>query len=100
MSGSACRAALRMTSMPHDLIFNIYSMELTEHVGRQEAYQGEEKHVELHVHTNMSQLDATSDVADIIKTAKKFGQPAIAITDHAGPGRPCRMLLKRAKRPG
>lgn len=78
------QGSLKDDQYAHDLIFNIYSMELTEHVGRQEAYQGEEKHVELHVHTNMSQLDATSDVADIIKTAKKFGQPAVAITDHAG----------------
>lgn len=77
------QGSLKDDQYAHDLIFNIYSMELTEHVGRQEAYQGEEKHVELHVHTNMSQLDATADVADIIKTAKKFGQPAIAITDHA-----------------
>ena len=77
------QGALKEDQYAHDLVFNIYNMELIEHEGRKETYQGEEKHIDLHVHTNMSQLDATADVADLVKTAKKFGQKAIAITDHA-----------------
>ena len=40
------------------------------------------KRVELHCHTKMSDMDGVSDVADIIKRAKKWGMPALAVTDH------------------
>ena len=40
------------------------------------------KRVELHCHTKMSDMDGVSEVKDIVKRAKAWGMPAIAVTDH------------------
>ncbi|MDO4267686.1 MAG: PolC-type DNA polymerase III [Eubacteriales bacterium] len=40
------------------------------------------KRVELHCHTKMSDMDGVSEVKDIVRRAKSWGMPAIAVTDH------------------
>lgn len=44
--------------------------------------EAEEKRIELHCHSKLSQMDGIMEVEDIVKRVKEWGQKAVAITDH------------------
>lgn len=50
-------------------------------INRMDNHQGL-KRVELHAHTQMSEMDSVMAVGDYVNTARKWGHNAIAITDH------------------
>ncbi|MFG6329483.1 MAG: PHP domain-containing protein, partial [Lachnospiraceae bacterium] len=50
-------------------------------VKRMDNYQGM-KRVELHAHTQMSEMDSVMSIGDYVNTAKRWGHRAMAITDH------------------
>ncbi|WP_443112479.1 PolC-type DNA polymerase III [Dehalobacter sp. DCM] len=67
------RYTTELTLMPRDL------MRIPKIIRPDDA---EEKRVELHLHTKLSEMDGVSTVQNIIKRAGEWGHPAIAITDH------------------
>ena len=71
---------VEMTWDGRDVQINPQSIESISHEERRDT--AKEKRVELHLHTRMSSMDGLTDAASVIKLAKAWGHPAIAITDH------------------
>lgn len=67
----------------NDLIMNANSIKEIKHEVRKDTASEDEKRVELHAHTTMSQMDAIISAKDLVNKAASFNQPAVAITDHA-----------------
>ena len=69
----------------YDKEITIMSNRIIETAGieKQERIDNAEiKRVELHMHTQMSQMDAVTSATDLLKRAIKWGWKSIAITDH------------------
>ena len=63
-----------------DIMLRPVNIMKADHPGRRD--DAPEKRVELHLHTQMSSMDALTDVGKVVKQAAAWGHPAIAITDH------------------
>ena len=73
----------QMDSFSHELTVMAYTIIEIEPPKKEERMDNaEEKRVELHMHTKMSQMDGITSATDLIKRAMKWGMKSIAITDH------------------
>ena len=72
-----------MDSFSNELTIMANTIVETEGMKKQTRQDNAEvKRVELHMHTQMSQMDAMTSATDLIKRAMKWGMKSIAITDH------------------
>ncbi|NQD68101.1 PolC-type DNA polymerase III, partial [Bacillus haikouensis] len=78
-----CRGSIQNDTFVRDLVMIANDVNEIKPVLRLDTAPSEEKRVELHMHSPMSQMDAVSSVASLVAQAKKWGHKAIAITDHA-----------------
>ncbi|MDR0690848.1 MAG: PolC-type DNA polymerase III [Streptococcaceae bacterium] len=78
------RGSVQYNDFARDLVMNITDLQEIKGPVRLDNASSEEKRVELHMHTNMSTMDAVSSAKDLVNQAKKWGHKAVAITDHAG----------------
>lgn len=67
-------------SFIRSLVFMPDKIEVIEKTSRED--NAEEKRVELHVHTKLSEMDGVSGISQYIDQALKWNHKAIAITDH------------------
>ncbi|MGD6899895.1 PolC-type DNA polymerase III [Bacillus infantis] len=77
------RGSIQNDTFVRDLVMIGNDINEIKPVLRKDTSPEDEKRVELHLHTPMSQMDAVSSVSALVSQAKKWGHKAIAITDHA-----------------
>ncbi|UQS86503.1 PolC-type DNA polymerase III [Nicoliella spurrieriana] len=75
------RGSVQEDNYTHELTMNAFDINTTTHAQRKDT--ADDKRVELHLHTNMSQMDAIDGIDAFAKRAKQWGHRAIAITDHS-----------------
>ncbi|KRK80026.1 PolC-type DNA polymerase III [Companilactobacillus nodensis] len=76
------RGSVQEDNFSRELSIMANDIMVIKHAGRKDTADDNNKRIELHAHTNMSQMDAIPSATDLIKRASEWGQPAIAITDH------------------
>lgn len=77
---AAIQGSVKMDTFDNELALNPVAMYRIKQILR--ADRAPEKRVELHLHTQMSAMDALIPPDEAVKTANRWGHPAVAITDH------------------
>ncbi|WP_334332933.1 PolC-type DNA polymerase III [Companilactobacillus sp. HBUAS59544] len=76
------RGNVQEDNFSRELVIMANDINIIKHESRQDTAPEDNKRIELHAHTNMSQMDAIPSATDLIKRASSWGQTGIAITDH------------------
>ncbi|BEU88003.1 PolC-type DNA polymerase III [Selenomonas sp. TAMA-11512] len=74
------KGAIRFDSYQNDFVVYVDGLQKVKLQKRKD--HADVKRVELHAHTQMSNMDAVVSPETLVKTAAHWGWPAIAITDH------------------
>ncbi|MEH7252849.1 PolC-type DNA polymerase III [Neobacillus niacini] len=77
------RGSIQNDTFVRDLVMIGNDINEIKPAARKDTAPENEKRVELHLHTPMSQMDAVTPVSTLISQASKWGHKAIAVTDHA-----------------
>ena len=68
----------------NEIVLNARDINVSDKKDEKRMDESNEKRVELHAHTKMSQMDGLCDAKELVKTAYAWGHKAIAVTDHNG----------------
>ncbi|MGY3713885.1 PolC-type DNA polymerase III [Sutcliffiella cohnii] len=76
------RGSIQNDTFVRDLVMMASDINQIQGKERKDNAPADEKRVELHLHTPMSQMDAVTGISKLVAQAKRWGHPAIAVTDH------------------
>ena len=76
-----CRGKTEFNVFDNEMDVLLSQMQVSSMPVREDTYDGPHR-VELHCHTKMSAMDGLNEPDKIVETAARWGQPAVAITDH------------------
>lgn len=91
----AMRGNLKVDTYDGGLYLALGDIQTVKLIRRQD--NAPEKRIELHMHSNLSTMDAVTEPETLVKTASKWGHEAVAITDHGNVQAFPRMMLAAQK---
>ncbi|MBM7572060.1 PolC-type DNA polymerase III [Aquibacillus albus] len=77
------RGSIQTDNFSNELTMMVNDINEVKPNNRKDHAPDNQKRVELHAHTTMSQMDAVVSASRLVEQAAKWGHNAIAITDHA-----------------